>query len=473
MSIEKSADRAEPSLKKSVKRALNDPVLRSNFRGAMDFLIQKRRAAFADPVELEELRLRGESIRQRVVENLPHLLEQLETNCKKNGIHVHWAETGHKACEIVLSILQKHGAGSVVKGKSMVSEEIGLNDCLSRHGIDCLETDMGEYIIQLARERPSHIIMPAIHKSVGEVADLFTKHIPGCEYTEDVDQLILTARRQLREKFRLADAGISGVNFAVAGTGTLVLVENEGNGRLCTTLPDLHIAITGIEKVIPELSDLPVLLKLLTGSSTGQPISTYLNIITSPRKSEEKDGPREVHLVLLDNGRSDAFSDPLFRRTLFCIRCGACMNHCPVYTKIGGHAYPSVYPGPIGKILSHHLIGFEAARDLQSASTLCGACEEVCPVRIPITRTLVKLRQMAAAPYKGRAVGYGRGESFLWTAWQYVYKNFRAYRVMMFFLTRLRLFLPRRPGTAGKKRTFPRPDARTMHELMRKTGERS
>jgi ferredoxin len=259
--------------------------------------------------------------------------------------------------------------------------------------------------------------MPAIHKTKEEIAKLFAEKVPGVEYTDNVDALIQIGRKVLREKFLEADIGLSGVNFAVAETGTLCLVENEGNGRMCTTAPPIHIAITGIEKIVEQLEHVPPLLSLLTRSATGQNISTYFNMISSPRKPGEKDGPEEVHLVLLDNGRSQAYADEQLRKTLQCIRCGACMNHCPVYTRIGGHAYGTTYPGPIGKIISPHMLGLEATATMATASSLCGACGEVCPVKIPIPELLMRLREESfSAPHANpdpamRGQGQGAGYS--------------------------------------------------------------
>ncbi|SVE04089.1 uncharacterized protein METZ01_LOCUS456943, partial [marine metagenome] len=252
---------------------------------------------------------------------------------------VYWAETVDQANQLVLEIAQRHNAKSMVKGKSMVSEEMELNHFLEQHGIEALEADLGEYIIQVDHELPSHIIMPAIHKNKEQIAQMFHQKVEPSVFAESAEEMTAIARKVLRRKFYQADIGVSGVNFAVAETGTLCLVENEGNGRFCTTLPPVHVALMGIEKVVEHLEDVPPLLSLLTRSATGQAITTYFNMITSPRKDGEKDGPQNVYLILLDNGRSQMHSDQLLRETLLCIRCGACMNHCPVYTRIGGHAY--------------------------------------------------------------------------------------------------------------------------------------
>ncbi len=317
--------------KRNAREALGDGQLRRNFRGAMDFLMAKRLAQFPDADELERLRAFGNRVRARALSKLPDLLERLEANLTHNGVKVHWAETVEEANAIVHSIVQAHEAKKVIKGKSMVSEEMEMNHFLGDRGVDCLESDMGEFIVQLREEKPSHIIMPAIHLNAGQVASLFHDKLE-VDYTEDVDRLIQIGRETLRRKFFEADIGVSGVNFAIAETGTLLLVENEGNGRMSTTVPPVHIAVTGIEKVVENLRDVIPLLSLLTRSATGQPITTYVNMISGPRKADELDGPREVHLVLLDNGRSQAFADGELRQTLNCIRCGACMNHCPVYT---------------------------------------------------------------------------------------------------------------------------------------------
>lgn len=454
-------------------KALGDSQLRNNFRTAMDSLMTKRAAAFSDADERERLRTLGNAIRARALSKLPDLLEQLETNLTRNGVKVHWAETVEEANAIVLSIVEAHEARQVIKGKSMVSEEMEMNDFLAARGVECLEADMGEYIVQLDHEKPSHIIMPAIHKNAGQVGTLFHEKL-GVEYTKDVDQLIQIGRRVLRQKFFEADIGVSGVNFAVAETGTLLLVENEGNGRMCTTVPPVHIAVTGIEKVVENLRDTIPLLSLLTRSALGIPITTYVNMISGPRKADELDGPQEVHLVLLDNGRSQAFADSELRQTLNCIRCGACMNHCPVYTRIGGHAYGEVYPGPIGKIITPHMVGLNKVPDHPSASSLCGACGEVCPVKIPIPALLRRLREENVkspdAPNKvmrGQGSKYSRTERFVWNAWSRLNSSPALYRVFGFFATRLRNLMPGNIGPWTQNHSAPKPAARSLHELAR------
>ena len=458
--------------------ALNDPTLRRNFRRAMDGLMVKRAAQFTDPEAWAALRERGAMVKARAVARLPELLEQLEAKCTANGIQVHWAESTAEANAIVLDILQKAGARKVIKGKSMVSEEMELNHFLDGHGIKAVESDLGEYIIQLAHEAPSHIVMPCIHKNKGEIAQLFAENIEGLEYTEDVDALTAAARRALRDEFATADAGISGVNVAVAETGTLVLVENEGNGRLSTTLPPLHIALMGIEKLAETLDDVAPLLALLPRSATGQPITTYVNMITSPRKPGEKDGPEAVHLVLLDSGRSRVYDDQELRDTLRCIRCGACMNHCPVYSRVGGHTYKFVYPGPIGKILTPQLEGLDCAGDQPHASTLCNACVEVCPVKIPIADLLVRLRTESVHPSDSPAVkgaGSRRNwrETLAWRGWGFMYAHPWAYGLATRVMARLGNLIPESAPLMRqwtRVRAKPKFAGKTLHELAREKG---
>ena len=463
------------SFKANSHDAVNDPHLRKSFRGAMDFLMAKRAAQFPDHNELEALRSLGETVRQRCLAKLPQLLETLEAQLTANGVKVHWAETPEEANAIIHGLIATRNGKLAVKGKSMVSEETELNHYLEAHGVQAVESDMGEYIVQLAGEKPSHIIMPAIHKTKAQIATLFHDNIPAAPYTEDVDELIQLGRNALRGMYLKADVGISGVNFAVAETGTLCLVENEGNGRMCTTVPDMHIAITGIEKVVEKLSDVIPLYSILPRSATGQAITTYFNMISRPRQPGEKDGPREVHLVLLDNGRSQAYADEQLRKTLQCIRCGACMNHCPVYSRIGGHAYGTVYPGPIGKIISPHMLGLSDTQDLPTASSLCGACGEVCPVRIPIPEMLMRLREEAARdpeekvphPLAGQGAAYSPQLARVWSLWRTVYSRPALYRAFSWLATRLRVFTPRRQLGWTVHRTPLTPAKQSLHELVR------
>ena len=414
--------------KKDSFSALNNPQLRGNFKRAMSGLMQKRLAVFPDDQEFFQLREIGHSARANALHKLPELLQQLESNCSKNGIQVYWAETVDQANQLVLEIAQRHNAKSMVKGKSMVSEEMELNHFLEQHGIEALEADLGEYIIQVDHELPSHIIMPAIHKNKEQIAQMFHQKVEPSVFVESAEEMTAIARKVLRRKFYQADIGVSGVNFAVAETGTLCLVENEGNGRFCTTLPPVHVALMGIEKVVERLEDVPPLLSLLTRSATGQAITTYFNMITSPRKDGEKDGPKNVYLIMLDNGRTQMHSDQLLRETLLCIRCGACMNHCPVYTRIGGHAYSTTYPGPIGKILTPQMKGLHKAGYLADASSLCGACVEVCPVKIPITEILLRLRHKNEVEKRRISIlspkaWKVKATNLVWKGWKTVFAN--------------------------------------------------
>ena len=362
---------------------------------ATDRFINGRATRVAELPQWEELRQIASDIRQHTIEHLDGYLSQLETAVEAAGGHVHWAATAEEACQIVLQIAREHKVSLAVKSKSMATEEIGLNHALEAAGIQALETDLGEYIIQLAGTGPSHIIVPAIHLKKEEIADLFSRKL-GIDAPSDPLALTRIARENLREKFLQADMGISGANFLVAETGTLVVVTNEGNGRMCTTLPDLHVAIAGIDKVVPDWESLTVLLKLLARSATGQKISTYTQFITGPRRSDGEYGPREFHLILLDNGRSRVLQDPVGRQVFKCIRCGACANVCPVYKNVGGFAYGWFLSGPIGAILTPQLLDSQAARELPFASTLCGACADVCPVKIPIPTLLRHLRRRVA-----------------------------------------------------------------------------
>ncbi len=439
--------------KHNTQAAVDDGDLRRSFRSAMDFLQNRRAAHFSDRAGFERLRAVGESIRQYSLSRLPDLLEQLERRLGERGVLVHWADTPEQANAIFLELARLHGADRMIKGKSMVSEEIELNHRMAEQGVDCLESDMGEYIVQLAGERPSHIIMPAIHKTRQQIAELFASRLPDTPYTDDVDELIAIGRRVLRDQFRDAKIGVSGVNFMVAETGSLVLVENEGNGRMCTTVPDVHIAITGIEKVVEKFEHVLPLYGLLTRSATGQSITTYLNVISGPRRERELDGPQEMHLILLDNGRSQAYQDADFRPTLQCIRCGACMNHCPVYARIGGLAYGTTYPGPIGSIISPHLLGLEPTQDLPTASSLCGACSEVCPVGIPIPDLLMQLRHAARhdaapghVPLAGQGQARDRKEALAWKAWAWLAGRPKLYRALVGIGRRLRSLAPRQQG---------------------------
>jgi L-lactate dehydrogenase complex protein LldF len=466
------------AFRERIDEALHNDQLRRNFRAALTGIQARREEQFPDDAQLQALREQARAVRANALVKQPELLERLEAKLTANGIQVHWAETPEQANAIIHGILAAAGARSLVKGKSMVSEETGLNHYLEERGIEVIESDLGEFIIQLAHEPPSHIVAPAIHKNRREVAELFRRFFPDIPYTEDIDRLTQSARLILREKFAAADAGVSGVNFAVAETGTLCLVENEGNGRLSTTAPRLHIAITGVEKVVERLSDVPPLLEILTKSATGQPITTYFNMISRPRQPGELDGPEAVHLVLLDNGRSRIRVDEELLDTLRCIRCGTCINYCPVYVQLGGHAYGSVYPGPIGIALEPQRLGLDRAGTLTSACTMCGACGEVCPVKIPLPRLINRLRAEAVnvrrttTPLAGRGSLRKPSEATVWKLWQRLYASPGLYRLFTLAATRLRWLSPASLGGWTRYRSAPRPAARTLRELAQREGFR-
>ncbi len=354
-----------------------------------------RAARVSELPQFEQLRQIASDIRLHTIENMDTYLLRFEEKVTAAGGHVHWAATAEDARQIVLQIAREHNVKLAVKSKSMATEEIGLNHALETAGIEALETDLGEYIIQLAGTGPSHIIVPAIHLKKEEIAAIFSEKL-GIDAPADPIELTRIAREILREKFLNAEMGVSGANFLIAETGTLVMVTNEGNGRMCTTMPDLHVAVVGIDKIIPDWESLTVFLKLLARSATGQKLSTYTQFITGPRRAEGEFGPKEFHIVLLDNGRSDVLKDPIGREVFKCIRCGACANVCPVYKNVGGFAYGWFISGPIGAIFAPQMLGTPTARELPYASTLCGACADVCPVKIPIPTILRHLRRRVA-----------------------------------------------------------------------------
>ncbi|MEK6303202.1 MAG: LutB/LldF family L-lactate oxidation iron-sulfur protein [Acidobacteriota bacterium] len=370
--------------------AVRNRTLQSRLRVLNNFNV-KRATAFADLPDGDALRDRAREIKERTIAALDRYLVQLEESITRLGGTVHWARDGREACRIILEIARSHNVKQVVKSKSMATEEIELNEAFEAAGIEPVETDLGEYIVQLAHEKPSHILAPAIHKSKGDISELFADRLGG-ERLAEAEELTKLARERLRSKFCSAEMAVTGANFGVAETGTIVLVENEGNIRLSTTLPRVHVALMGIEKVIPKLDDLAVFLKILARSAAGQKMSSYVSFITGARRAGEADGAEEFHLVIMDNGRTTILRDPEKRESLYCLRCGACLNICPVYQKIGGHAYGSVYSGPIGSIITPPMAGIEKAKDLPFASSLCGACREVCPVRINIPHVLLRLR---------------------------------------------------------------------------------
>lgn len=354
--------------------------------------VEKRETALATLPHADDLRARAARIRRHTIEHLPRYLGQFAERVAAAGGHVHFAANAAVACQIITKLAAARALRLAVKSKSMTSEEIHLNAALEAQGVQVVETDLGEFIVQIDRDRPSHIITPIIHKDRKQVAEAMVREL-GCEYSEDPQVLSMIARHHLRDIFRRCDLGISGVNFGIAESGTLCLITNEGNGRLTTTRPRVHVALMGIEKVIPRLTDLPVFLKLISRASGGQAMSVYTTLITGPRKPSDRDGPEELHVVIMDNGRSGILNGPA-AEVLSCIRCGACLNACPVYRNTGGHAYDSVYPGPIGALITPLLFG-PAHAELPRASSLCGACKVACPVNIDIPALLVRLRHLS------------------------------------------------------------------------------
>jgi L-lactate dehydrogenase complex protein LldF len=389
------------SFPEAARAELANVQLRTNLLNATDTIRAKRARVVAEVPDWEELREAGRSIKADVLVRLDEYLLQFEANFQAAGGIVHWARDADEANAIVVEVARSHGAKDVVKVKSLTTDEIELNDALAAAGIHALETDFAELILQLDGDWPSHILVPAIHRNRSEIRDLFARTIAPGIGSDDPHVLAEAARIFLRERFLTAGVGVSGANFAVAETGTLCVVESEGNGRMCTTLPPVLVTVLGIEKLVPRFADLQVFLQLLPRSATGERMNPYTSLWTGVT---DGDGPAELHVVLLDNGRTRVLRDEIGRQALACIRCSACLNVCPVYTRTGGHAYGSVYPGPIGAILTPQMRGIENAASLPFASSLCGACYEVCPVKIDIPAVLVHLRGQAQAPFRERAV---------------------------------------------------------------------
>lgn len=384
-----------PEFKENSRKALKDKQLQRALQHVRGNFIDKRLKAIAELPEFEALRDNARDIKNHVLEHLDLYLEAYEKRVVAQGGHVHWAQDSIEARGLVLDICRKVNAKTVTKGKSMITEEIALNEFLEKNGITPVETDLGEYIIQLRGEHPSHIIAPAVHVTKDQVAEDFRQahtHLPPDRPMEEPESLLLEARGILREKFIAADVGITGANFLVAETGTSVIVTNEGNGDLTQTLPKVHIVMASIEKIVPTLEDMSQILRVLARSATGQEMSVYTTLSTGPRRKTDVDGPEQYHVILLDNGRSNMLGTE-FQDMLRCIRCGACMNHCPVYHSVGGHAYGWVYPGPMGAVLTPQLIGVDKGGHLPNASTFCGRCEQVCPMRIPLPKMMRNWRE--------------------------------------------------------------------------------
>ena len=385
------------NFKLNARRALADQNLSAALGRMTSGLVPRRAAAIENLPEFDDLSARARELKDHVLANLDHYLETFEKNCTAAGGQVHWCPSADDARRAILEICQNASAKTVTKGKSMVTEELHLNAFLERNGIQPIETDLGEYIIQLADEPPSHIIAPAVHKTKEQVSDLFFEHHAQYGKTErqsEPQALIGEAREVLRQKFLDADVGITGANFLLAETGSSIIVTNEGNGDLTQTLPRVHLVVASIEKVVPTLEDVSTILRLLARSATGQEFSAYTTISTGPRREGDLDGPEEFHVIILDNGRS-ALLGTEFQDILRCIRCGACLNHCPVYRSVGGHAYGAVYVGPMGAVLSPALFGIEATQHLPAASSFCGRCESVCPMQIPLPKMMRHWRERA------------------------------------------------------------------------------
>ena len=403
----------------AARAALADSQLRRNLGHATSTIRAKRARVVGEVSDWEALREAGAEIKDRTLRHLDVHLERLEESVVRAGGTVHWARDGAEACAIVADVVRAHGSDEVIKVKSLATDEIDLNQSLERAGIHAVETDLAELIIQLSeRDSQSHILVPAIHRNRAEIAEIFRRRL-GVEVSDDPADLTAAARAYLREKFLSVPVGVSGANFAIAETGHVVVVESEGNGRMCTTLPEVLVSLVGIEKLLPRFSDLEVMLQLLPRSSTAERMNPYTSIWSGV---SDGDGPREFHLVLLDGGRTDVLADEVGRAALRCIRCSACLNVCPVYERTGGHAYDSIYPGPIGAILTPQLRGLRNAPTLPWASSLCGACYEVCPVKIDIPSILVHLRGRVV-----REVGEPLGERAAMAAMARVFASRRAY----------------------------------------------
>ncbi|RZS36512.1 L-lactate dehydrogenase complex protein LldF [Herbihabitans rhizosphaerae] len=418
-----------PAFPVAARKALADSQLRVNLRNATGTIRARREAVVAEKPDWEALRQAGKEIKDRTIANLDEHLLELERNVAMAGGTVHWARDAAEANRIVIDLTRRAGASEVVKVKSMATQEIELNEALADAGIAAYETDLAELIVQLGHDKPSHILVPAIHRNRAEIREIFAREMPDVPagLTDSPAELAAAARAHLRRKFLSAKVAVSGANFAVAETGSLVVVESEGNGRMCLTLPEVLISVVGIEKVVPAWQDLEVFLQLLPRSSTGERMNPYTSIWSGVTPG---DGPREFHLVLLDNGRTNALADEVGRQALRCIRCSACLNVCPVYERTGGHAYGSVYPGPIGAILTPQLRGAGAdpvAASLPFASSLCGACFEACPVLIDIPEALVHLRAEAVDAQRRKGSGKGVGERLAMRAAGWVFSSRRRF----------------------------------------------
>ena len=455
----------------NVRVALGDAQLQRALGGLPGGLVAQRAAAKAGLPEFEQLRTIGRDVKNHMLANLDLYLARYEKKATENGAQVHWAQTAGDARDIILKICQDANAKLVTKGKSMVSEEIGLNAHLEDAGLRVVETDLGEYLVQIRHEIPSHIVVPALHLTEAQVEAEFRAkhtHLPIDRELPDPAAMVAEARGVMRENYIKADVGITGANFLIAETGSSVIVTNEGNGDLTQSLARVHIVITSIEKCMATLEDVATILRLLARSATGQDLTNYVTFSTGPRRAADPDGPEAYHVVILDNGRSELLGSE-FREVLRCIRCAACMNHCPVYNAVGGHAYGWVYPGPIGAVLTPAQLGIKEAGKLPNASTFCGACEAVCPVKIPLPGLMRKWREREFV--EGQNSGMAKVSL---AAWGFLAKRPRAYHLLMRFtaaglsaLAGQRGAFRNLPFAGGwtRHRDLPAPQGRTFQQL--------
>ncbi|MGD8368443.1 MAG: LutB/LldF family L-lactate oxidation iron-sulfur protein [Desulfobacterales bacterium] len=446
-------------------RGAADPVLRSALANLQNRFGRGTAEAYRKLPEGPALRKRAHQVRKESIEHLDILLARLAEKIRGRGGHVYFARTAAEAVNYCLSVARENGVKTAVKGKSMVTEEIGLNRSLAAAGIEAVETDLGEYIVQLAGEHPSHIIAPAIHKTRKQIGRLFAEKL-GIAYSEDPPVLTRAARRALREKFLAADMGITGCNLACAETGHITTVSNEGNIRMSSTLPRIHMVFMGMERVIARLEDHDMLFRLLARGAAAQNMAGYVSYVGGPRRPGEADGPDAFHLVVLDNGRTRILADPRFREMLLCIRCAACLNVCPVYGRIGGHAYGYPYSGPVGAVVTPLLVGINRAKDLCSGETLCGACRHACPVDIDIPRMLLALRsQLAEGDPTWGVKRTGNGERAAFALWSVLAGNRRLYDLAQAVAIAVQGLFPRRGGMI---RRLPPPfDGWTRHRDLR------
>ena len=461
--------------KRAHEGLINEPLQQAMARGRIGFIDGRKKTVEAIP-NFAAMQDSTRDMRNRMLKDLDVYLVQFEQQVIANGGRVHWAETAEDMQRIVVDLCQQNSVWKLTKGKSMISEEVCLNEALEKAGIEPWETDLGEYIIQLAGERPSHLIGPALHKTKEQVVELFRRaHQLGERELETVESIVSEARQVIRQRYLDADAGITGANMLIAETGTAVLVSNEGNIDLTARLPKLHIVTASIEKIVPTWEDASRQIRLLSRSATGQTITSYTSFFSGPRRSDELDGPEVYHVVLLDNRRSEMLGGD-FRDMLRCIRCGACMNHCPVYQNVGGHTYDSVYPGPMGAVLTPLLRNEPADYALPNASSFCGRCETVCPVRIPLVSLLRKLREKEQKELKPQAVARFLTQSFIWLARHpRLYRWFTGFGVKFFKIFALgKERIHRLPLASGwtRFRDLPAPQGKTFQEQWKQNQKR-